>query len=424
VVHRDLKPQNIVLGEFGEVYILDWGVAKMLADPDTDEGTSSSEEFTADGTIVGTRAYMAPEQALAQRDVDGRADVYALGCVLFEILAGEPLHSREHDDPRPSRRSPSRDIPPELDELCVAATRREREARLQTARELGERVQRFLDGDRDLALRCELARNHLDTAQAAFASDDRRTAMREAGRALALDPELAGAGELVSRLMLEPPRVPPAGMQRMIDADETETLRRMARAGAIGYIGFLCFTPLVFAGGRLVGYILAFVAILAINSYLLLAKWLFAYRTTRAILVIAGNASIVFFLSRLCSPFLITPSVAALAAMALISSPTYQKARAVIVLAVSLLAAVMLPWAAEAAGVLAPTMQLDHDLVLHPPLLDVSPFARVMVLALHLVAIVGAGAYMAFENRRAERSIRNRLHLQAWHLHQLVEPNR
>src|SRR5204862_3858493 len=133
-----------------------------------------------------------------------------------------------------------------------------------------------------------------------------------------------------------------------------------------------------------VGYVLALVAVLALNSYLLLAERFYARRTLRAIAVIAGNAVLVIFLSRLCSPFLITPSVASLAAMGLISSPTYQRKRAVALLAFALLVAVAAPWIAESAGLIAPTMSLHDSLVLHPPLLDVSETARFAVLALYL----------------------------------------
>src|SRR5207302_3707766 len=101
-------------------------------------------DATSAGQAIGTPAYMAPEQIQDSRTVDARADVYALGCVLFEILAGEALHrtkrvSGEQIDARPSARVPGRDVPPELDALCVAATAAAREQRIATARELGER---------------------------------------------------------------------------------------------------------------------------------------------------------------------------------------------------------------------------------------------------------------------------------------------
>jgi serine/threonine protein kinase len=174
VIHRDLKPDNIMLGDFGETYVLDWGVAKVLDEAELAADTPSAPDLaTAAGSVVGTPGYMAPEQARGDA-IDARADVYSLGCVLFEILAGQPLHPRGPlglasalggTDGRPSSRIADRDIPPELDELCAQATAADREARIATARELGERVQRYLDGDRDLTVRRSLAAGHLDASR-------------------------------------------------------------------------------------------------------------------------------------------------------------------------------------------------------------------------------------------------------------------
>ena len=105
VVHRDIKPENIAVGEFEELLVLDWGIAKVLDQPDEESDQREIEmdpnmplEKTQQGRIVGTPAYMAPEQASGQNDlVAGTADIYALGAVLFRILTGKVPHRPLHD---------------------------------------------------------------------------------------------------------------------------------------------------------------------------------------------------------------------------------------------------------------------------------------------------------------------------------------
>ena len=159
VIHRDLKPQNIVAGDYGEVIVLDWGLAKLLDRPEQDPGTppvvlEEEQGATMPGQVLGTPAYMAPEQAAGRLDlIDQRTDVYGLGAILYEILTGGPPFAgsssneilRKVQTEEPERpRLVCRDVAPALDAVRLRALARRPADRYARAKDLAEEVRRWL----------------------------------------------------------------------------------------------------------------------------------------------------------------------------------------------------------------------------------------------------------------------------------------
>ena len=163
-----------MLGDYGEVYVLDWGVARELGRPDAVAQLAAGGTQTQEGSVLGTFGYMSPEQLDDSSTAGPPTDIYALGAILFEILTGETLHphgpgalaSMMTTEVSPAKRFPDTAIAPELDAACVAALATAPGAR-PTARALGDQVQRYLDGDRDLETRRVMARELVAKARAA-----------------------------------------------------------------------------------------------------------------------------------------------------------------------------------------------------------------------------------------------------------------
>jgi len=146
VVHRDIKPSNILIDRSGCPHVMDFGLARR----DTGDAT-----LTSDGRIMGTPAYMSPEQARGDSHaVDARTDIYSLGVVLFEILTGERpfLGNRRmlllqvlDDEPRPPRQLDDT-IPRDLETICLKAMAKSPGRRYQSAKELADALRRYLNG--------------------------------------------------------------------------------------------------------------------------------------------------------------------------------------------------------------------------------------------------------------------------------------
>jgi serine/threonine-protein kinase len=170
VVHRDLKGTNVVVGDYGEVFVLDWGLAKVVPGPasilsttwpkgpEADEPASprggGGVELTLDGQVLGTPAFMAPEQAEARLDlVNQRTDIYGLGAVLYEILTGRaPFHGdstfdvlrRVVNEPVRRPRAVAPETPPALEAICLKALAKRPEERYQSVADLAGDLRRWL----------------------------------------------------------------------------------------------------------------------------------------------------------------------------------------------------------------------------------------------------------------------------------------
>lgn len=200
VVHRDLKPDNIMVGNFGEVYLMDWGIARLLNrtggslhhNPHQPARTIAMAaigkslddivpvQVRADGTandetgqIIGTFFYMAPEQALAQLEaIDERTDIFLMGGVLYEILTKQPPYmgstvvdvvrqAQACQVLRPELIVPEAQIPKALSDICMKCLQRDQNDRYQTVLELKKDVENFLKGGAGLPTRVFKAGEHL-----------------------------------------------------------------------------------------------------------------------------------------------------------------------------------------------------------------------------------------------------------------------
>ncbi len=157
VIHRDLKPGNVLLDEAGEPHVTDFGLAKRIG---------GDSDLTATGQILGTPSYMPPEQALGLTDqVDSRSDVYALGAILYATLTGRPPHQAaspldtikaviEKEPVAPRKLDQS--IPKDLETICLKALAKEPDRRYGSASELADDLGRYLNNEPIVARRVGL----------------------------------------------------------------------------------------------------------------------------------------------------------------------------------------------------------------------------------------------------------------------------
>ena len=168
VIHRDLKPENIAIDSFGQVIVIDWGIAKVIGDVNPVEASTEldsaeiNSQSTMQGQVLGTPLYMAPEQAAGRvDDLNELTDIYGLGAILFAILTGSAPHETSQaqasggrdilsaitSHPTPVAQEIDSSIDDALAAICSKAMAQKQYARYQSAMELAEDVQRWMAGE-------------------------------------------------------------------------------------------------------------------------------------------------------------------------------------------------------------------------------------------------------------------------------------
>ena len=431
VVHRDLKPGNIQLGDFGEVYVLDWGLARVVGEAVAEVVTDDIDSIDVKtGDLLGTPGYMAPEQVQKGAEAGRPADIYALGSILFEILAGEPLHPRGptaiastlagDTGTSPAKRRADRAIAPELDAICTAMLAADPTTR-PTARRIGERIQAYLDGDRDVARRKTMAVDLVWSARAALDEGRRAEAMRAASRALALDPEATDAAELLTSLLLEPPKEQPAELREALRLADSDGTRRHARMAIVAYLAIASFLPLAAWNGirkwDVVLGVFAAAIVMAIGA------WRLVQRPDRSVfqmmMYATGNVALMGMMERMAGPFTFVPALTCVITMSVMAYPMFTTRSWILIVMMTF--GFLVPIVLENVGWIASTWSIhDGELVSHAGALAVGGTPTLTMLLVASLATIAIGGIHSATIYRASRQAQHQLVTQAWHLRQLL----
>ncbi|MBS1152224.1 MAG: Serine/threonine protein kinase PrkC, regulator of stationary phase, partial [Myxococcaceae bacterium] len=370
VLHRDLKPANVMLGDFGEVHLIDWGLARVsgVAElPTIETGSTEALTHTRQGELMGSPGYLSPEQARGEHaTMTGAADIYSLGAILFELLTLEPMTPGELVDRihatlrgeverRPSVRAPHADVPPELEQVILKATEHLPAKRYARPRELALAIEKYLDGDRDEARRAVLAGEHLERARALMVSGDlnqRGQAVGEVMRALALQPGKSAAPQLLAKLLSDVPAQLPAEAVAEVRLNEARGQAATGRMIGLRYLVWLAYLPVMFLIMRdpwIIAGLTGLVAATAASAFFFRERraqgrssgaWLFGMATV----TMMGT-------SLLWGPFINLPAVAATNTMLFAVHSSFR--RRWLILASTL--TILVPWLLEKGGVISPS---------------------------------------------------------------------
>jgi serine/threonine-protein kinase len=369
-------------------------------------------------------------------------DIYALGAILFEILALEPLHGRGTPDYLMAStlrgvdvagavRRAECDVAPELLAIVTRATAPDPAHRFETAREMQEELERFLNGDRDLERRRELARVHAgaayDAAMRALeggdSSEERSRAMREVSRAMALDPQNGEALKTLVRLMTDvPPRALPADAQREVDAQARDWQRTGSRIAGFAYLSWSLNAPLAYIMG-----VSSWPRIMTLEALWLAASWM-SFHTSRHphpagktgySLIVVSNLAIACT-AWLFGPFVLVPALAAVNAVSFVIG-TDRSRRALAILLGCL--AILLPLLLEWIGVDGRSYTFEGGrFVVWPRALAFPATPTLVFLVVTNILFFVTPALLIGRFKDVLSQTENRLYMQTWHLRQFV-PN-
>ncbi len=440
VLHRDLKPGNIMLGDFGDVHVLDWGLAQVGQDSGPARDLAQAiAQATRGGSVFGTPGFMAPEQIYGD-PLDARADVYALGAILYELLTLTPMHpglateriarTLEGGAHSPCLDTPLANVPPELDAVVIAATALQPSKRTGDARALAEAVERYLDGDRDLEVRRALAASHLARARpvvegiAEATTFQRETAMSELSGALALDPGNPVGLELLRRLITHVPQtLPPEAEAARLEAEGR------ARAGVASAVSlrmgmWLALVPLVWAMGPVsvpvAGAIVAAVMGALVLSLAAGRRRQLSRGGINAVMAATGLA--LLGLSLIFGSFVVVPCIVS-TCVVMFASHLRPRARALVVAAG--LFVVLAPFLLEELGLISPAYDFSLDQIrVLPRLIHFPAGLTKLVLVMATVSSLVMPGVLAGQLRDRLAHAEKRLFLMAWHLERLGKTRR
>lgn len=434
VVHRDLKPGNIMLGEYGEVYVLDWGVARIVREEDDDAvrdpelavALEASTGLTRHGDLVGSVSYMAPEQMRGGSSIDARADVFALGVLLYELLTykrfreGGTLLAVVERVLKGERKLPSEvreDVPPELDALVARCTFREPEERIQTAGELAESVERYLEGDRDREARRNLAKEHLLRAEKQL-SGSRTEALGEVVKALAFDPESARAQALLLELLVDPKAPIPKEAEAELGNIVHRLRARGSRLATFGFFSMLLTVVLALWLGikswSAIGVLAA--SCLACGFFSLYTSKRKSTPTHTYILALL-TAILVALVSMLVGPFVLVPALAAAFGMYFVAHVTHAERRVVLT---AMVLGAMAPYAIEATGWFPPAYGFEPGrIVLFSRVIDFPEVPALVSLMYTNATFVALPVIFAGWMHDELMNVQRRIAFQAWQLKQV-----